>query len=144
VPYPNRGTTSHRIGTSPLRLDDPDNLALRAQRLSWQGHRVGDANRAVLGVERGFEHVRAGQIAPLGLARRDRSEQKPAAALCVEEGGEHRRGVHVGQTEPVDRPVAGHQRHRATVADRRVAPQRGIAVYPPKLTARDDWYACNI
>jgi hypothetical protein len=130
VPYPNRGTTSHRIGTSPLRLDDPDNLALRAQRLSWQGHRVGHANRAVLGVERGFEHVRAGQ--------------KPAAALCVEEGGEHRRGVHVGQTEPVDRPVAGHQRHRATVADRRVAPQRGIAVYPPKLTARDDWYACNI
>ena len=53
-----------------------------------------------------------------------RSDLPAAAALLVEDRGEHARRVEAGRAEPVDRAVGGDQRGRAQVADQPVRRDR--------------------
>ena len=81
-------------------------------------HEVGHLGHAVVGQEPGEQHVGVGQVEL--LVRRVvelRRDLEAAAALGVEEGGEHRRRVEGRQAEEVDRSVLAHQRDRVEVAD---------------------------
>ena len=106
----------------------------RSRRLSRQRHRVGHADAALGRGEGRLEHVRALEVAALGLEGGGRLEAERAAALGVEDPREHRRRVDVRQAEPVDRAVPGDQRGGPAVADERVLANRRVAVdalHPP-------------
>jgi hypothetical protein len=57
-------------------------------------------------------------------------EREPAAAVGVADRREDGWRVEVGQRQPVDRAVAGDERHRAPIADHGVAAQRRVAIGP--------------
>src|SRR5437868_8689690 len=50
-----------------------------------------------------------------------------AAPLGIENRAERARGVKIWEAQPVERPVAGDQSHRAPVANRRVVAKRDVA-----------------
>ena len=116
---------AHRHATGQS-LDPANKLPFRSEAVSGERHRVGDACRTLRGGERRLEHVGVGQVSPRDLVRRLGLEREAAASIPVEDGAEDARRVEIGQAEPVDRAVAGHQSRRATVADRRVVPQRRV------------------
>ena len=115
----------HRAGHA---FDRPHQLPHRRQMMVGKRHRVDDADDAAIGGEGGFEDVGARQVAA-GRVERNRGLQlEAAAAVSVEDGGEHARRVEVRQTQPVDRPVARDQRRRPAVADQGVVLDRSVAV----------------
>ena len=85
------------------------------------GHAVGDAHRPGGGVELGLEHQGVlavatpcghhGRLAPGGI------QLPEAVRLVAEQPGEARRGVEMGQAEPVDGPVLPHDGSRVQIAD---------------------------
>lgn len=90
------------------------------------GHEVVHLGLAsVRGLPAGDQHERVAVVA----AHRARSgvgrTQLPTALLvAAEQRAEHRAGVVAGQAEPVDRPVARHQRRGAAIAQQRIVLDR--------------------
>ena len=92
-----------------------------------QQHRVGHADRSLRGLKSGLQHVGVGQVAACGGEWSLGSQGEAAALLGVENRAERARGVEIWQAQPVQRPVARHQGHRAPVANRCVVAKRDIA-----------------
>ena len=85
------------------------------------GHAVRDPHGARLGVEFRLEDERVGAVpAPCreNAVRRTGGRELPEAVVLVtEQPREARRGVEVGQAQPVDGPVEAHQGGRMKIAD---------------------------
>ncbi len=87
--------------------------------------RVHHAQPALRRHPRRLDHVRAGYVAPARRHVHPIRPHPPAAGAAVEHRAEHRRGVEVRQTHPLDRAVRGDQRagvavrQEAIVGDRR-------------------------
>jgi hypothetical protein len=103
-------------------LDDADELAPRPSgRPGADGEEVEHPGPARRGPPRRAEHERAVEVGALGLgARRGRRQGEMAAALIVEQAGEHAAGVEALQAAPVDRAAAMHERCGVAVGDQPV------------------------
>ena len=117
---------SHRH-PSRQALDPSRELAARCQPRARQQHRVGHADRPLRGLKGGLQHVGVGQVAACGREWSLGSQGEAAALLGVENRAERARGVEIWEAQPVQRPVARHQGHRAPVANRCVVAKRDIA-----------------
>ena len=114
---------------APLELDlsgEPFDAARdldpRHEPAVLQRQRLGDANDSAFGRVRRLENVRPIDVPAGDVELRRRCEDEAPALLRVEQRGERRRRVHVGQGEEVDRAVGGHECDRAAVADGGVRP----------------------
>ena len=121
-----------------MRIDLPAPVpALRFER-----QEVEHAERAGWRPEAGLEHERPLQIAPLGL--RGPLDRKPerAAAVAVQQAGEHAWGVEARSAQPFDRTVRCCKRGRVRVReecvalDRRIATGASAAMRPVRHSAR--------
>src|SRR3984893_8866086 len=84
-------------------------------------HEIDHRRRAGVGLEFGFEHQRAGTIAPFRAEYWILWGNEPAPVVSVpEQGGKARSRIKARPTQPVDRAVAAHQRCRLAVADQRI------------------------
>ncbi len=86
-------------------------------------HGVGDAGATGRRVERRDEHVGVRDVVAANGVGLDGFEVDAPAGGVVEQAGEHRSGVEVGQRHPVDASVAADEGDRAPVADRCVGAQ---------------------
>ena len=111
---------------APHRLRPPHQV-VRLPRV-LHGHEVGQLGDAVGIEEPRQQHVGVGEIELLARgALEERRDLEASAALRVDEGGEDRRRVEVGQAEEVDRSVHAHQGDGVEVADDAVFPDGGVA-----------------
>ena len=96
-------------------------------------HEVGDLRHAIGGQEPGEQHVGVGQVKLLvPRRRRAAGDLEAAAALRVEQRGEHRRRIEAREAHEVDRAVLRDQRDGVQVADDAVVLDRlelGHGVY---------------
>ena len=101
------------------RAHEADELAGAApdRPLLVRHHEVDDLADEVLAQEPGHEDVRVRQVHLLHPRGAGAPHGEPAAALVVEDRGEHRRGVEAGQAEPVDVAVGGDEGGRVEIAD---------------------------
>jgi hypothetical protein len=80
-------------------------------------HEVDDLADELLAQESGHEDVRVRQVHLLHAPGPGAPHAEPAAALVVQERGEHRRRVEPGQAQPVDVTVGGDEGGRVQVTD---------------------------
>ncbi len=91
-------------------------------------HAVGQPEDPLGGAEGGLQEVGPADIAPGDREAPARADEETATSLPVEEGGEDRRAVEAGETEPVERAGLGDQGRRPAVADQGVVADRRIAL----------------
>jgi hypothetical protein len=87
-------------------------------------HEVRHHEPPPLGVEGGFEDVRVREVPLLAAGRPGGRHAEVPAAVGVEEGGEHARGIDLREAEPVERPVEPDERDGPEVADGAVGRDR--------------------
>ena len=97
--------------------DPPDEVAL-VVRIAVDGHEVLDLGDTVGRQEAGDEDVRVGEVELLDrVVDGGRGDPVEAAALLVEDRGEHARRVESRRAVPVDRAVRTDEGDRVEVAD---------------------------
>ena len=107
----------------PHAVDAAGELGPREAAGDAGDHRVGDTGSTGCGVERRDEHVGVRDVAAANGVGLDGFQVDAPAGGVIDQAGEHRRGVEVGQRHPVDAPVAADEGDRAPIADRRVGAQ---------------------
>jgi hypothetical protein len=107
---------AHRHPTANALDDAHDVQAVRPQR-----HAIDEPDRAVFGVDFGFEDQRVIAItAPHRARATDRRNPKMTVAAAAQQRGKARRAVELRHAQPIDRPVARDECGGPHVAYQRV------------------------
>ena len=117
-PKPNRITSSIRIATRP---STPRTRRTTSEASAARRHEIDQGNRAVSGLEAGFQDQRVVPIAarnPGGFVVR--GNQPTAIPAAAEDRGKTGLGVESRPAQPVDRPVTPDQRGGLAVADQAI------------------------
>ena len=117
----------HREGhRAPDSAHDPHQIDLLF--IIGQRHEINQRRRPRSGLEPRLEHRSPGPIAPRNpavfRAFGSRTQQPPPVFRRPQQGRETGRRVETRQAQPIDRPVAPHQRRRDQIADQPIVADR--------------------